>query len=546
LQRLADRYAVWFVPATLIIAGTAGFLAGSAERALAVLVVATPCPLLLAAPIAIISGVSRAAHRGIVVKGGGAIETLARVRSIFLDKTGTLTRGAPELQRIALVRLDDDEHEILALAASLEQLSSHVFAGAVVRAARLRDLELTVPERVEESHGAGVEGYIRGHAVRIGSFDWVVNQPASRQVQQFHRRLARGEGSVVYVAVDGALRGALVFDDPIRPDAPRAIRALKAFGVSDITMLTGDRAGVAESVGAALGVDHVFAELTPADKLRAVTAAGERGVTLMVGDGINDAPALAAADVGVAMGARGATSSSEAADVVLVVDRLDRLVEAVRIARRTRAIAVESIILGMSLSFIAMGFAAVGLLPPVWGALLQEGIDAIAILSALRALRGPREAGNKFQLPPDLAAALRREHQELRPTVDRLRRYVQELSVPGSELLPATVAELRSTLATIIAHERDDELHTYRVISRGMKGADPLAGMSRTHQEIFHLGGVIERLLIEVEEDPNDFEDLVDLRRAVGALDVLFRLNIAQEEELYFSLDPDYSGPVAA
>jgi len=546
MQRLADRYAIWFVPTTLIVAGLAWWLAGSAERALAVLVVATPCPLLLAAPIAIVSGVSRAARRGIVMKGGAALETLARAQSLFLDKTGTLTRGSPELQRILVARPDTEQNEVLALAASLEQLSSHVFAAAVVRSARDRGLSLSVPENVVEAAGAGVEGNVGGHRVRLGNFEWATEDRPARSEEHLRRRLARGLGSVVFVSVDGGLIGALVFDDPIRTDAPRTIRRLKSLGIGDITMLTGDRAGVAESVGAALGVDHVLSELAPEDKVRSVAAASSRGVTLMVGDGINDAPALASADVGIAMGARGATSSSEAADIVLVVDRLDRLVEALGIARHTRTIAVQSIVIGMALSFIAMGFAAVGALPPVWGAFLQEGIDAVSILSALRALGGRASAEQSFQLPQGMAAKLRAEHRELRPVIERLRTFAAQLSAPGSELLPHTIADVRTTLAAIMSHERNDEAEVYRTISAGLKGDDPLAGMSRTHQEIFHLGDSIERLLAGLEDDPTDVEDLVDLRRALYSIDVVLRLNVAQEEELYFSLDREYSGPVAA
>ena len=545
MQRLADRYAIWFVPATLIVSSLAWVLSGSAERALAVLVVATPCPLLLATPIAIVSGVSRAARRGIVVKGGAALETLARAQSLFLDKTGTLTRGSPELQRIVVAKPGTEQDEVLAVAASLEQLSSHVFAAAVVRAARDRGLALSVPENVVEASGAGVEGEVDGRRVRLGNFEWAATEPDDPSEERLRRRLAKGQGSVVYLSVDGSLFGALVFDDPIRPDAPRTIRTLKSLGIGEVTMLTGDRAGVAESVGAALGVDHVLSELAPEAKVRAVAAAKERGVTLMVGDGINDAPALASADVGIAMGARGATSSSEAADVVLVVDRLDRLVEALGIARHTRAIAVQSIVIGMALSFVAMGFAAVGALPPVWGAFLQEGIDAISILSALRALGGSAVAEQRFQLPADVAAKLRQEHQQLRPVVDRLRTFAEQLSTPASELLPSTIADLRATLATILSHERNDEAEVYRTISAGLKGDDPLAGMSRTHQEIFHLGDTLERLLAGLEDDPADIEDLIDLRRALFAIDILLRLNISQEEELYFSLDRDYSGLVA-
>ena len=545
MQRLADRYAIWFVPATLIVSGLAWLLSGSAERALAVLVVATPCPLLLATPIAIVSGVSRAARRGIVVKGGAALETLARAQSLFLDKTGTLTRGSPQLQRIVVAKPGTEQDEVLAVAASLEQLSSHVFAAAVVRAARDRGLALSVPENVVEASGAGVEGEVDGRRVRLGNFEWAATEPDDPGEERLRRRLAKGQGSVVYLSVDGSLIGALVFDDPIRPDAPRTIRTLKSLGIGEVTMLTGDRAGVAESVGAALGVDHVLSELAPEAKVRAVAAAKQRGITLMVGDGINDAPALASADVGIAMGARGATSSSEAADVVLVVDRLDRLVEALGIARHTRAIAVQSIVIGMALSFVAMGFAAGGALPPVWGAFLQEGIDAISILSALRALGGSTVAEQRFQLPADVAAKLRQEHQQLRPVVDRLRTFAEQLSTPASELLPSTIADLRATLATILSHERNDEAEVYRTISAGLKGDDPLAGMSRTHQEIFHLGDTLERLLAGLEDDPADIEDLIDLRRALFSIDILLRLNISQEEELYFSLDRDYSGLVA-
>lgn len=545
MQRLADRFAIWFVPTTLLVSGFAWVLSGSAERALAVLVVATPCPLLLAAPVAIVSGISRAARRGIVVKGGAALETLARARALFLDKTGTLTRGSPELRRI-VVAPGFGEGTLLSAAASLEQMSSHVFAPAVVRSAQQRELPLSVPSDVVEAAGAGVEGTVEGRLVRLGNFDWAVGERPGASEERLHHRLARGQGSVVYVSLDGQFAGALIFDDPIRPDAPRTIRTLKSLGIDDVAMLTGDRASVADSVGAALGVDHVFSELAPEDKVRAVAGARERGVTLMVGDGINDAPALASADVGIAMGARGATSSSEAADVVLVVDRLDRLVEALGIARRTRTIALQSIIIGMALSFIAMGFAAAGALPPVWGALLQEGIDAVSILSALRALGGPAAREQPFQLPPGMAARLRQEHRELRPAVDSLRTFAEQLAAPGSELLPDTIARIRTTLATIMRHERNDEAEVYRVISAGLRGDDPLAGMSRTHQEIFHLATTLDHLLDSLEDDPADVEDIVDLRRALYSIDIVLRLNIAQEEELYFALDSDYSGPVAA
>lgn len=259
LVRLADRYAQFFVPVTLVVAGAAWVIAGNPGRALAVLVVATPCPLLLAAPVAIVSGVSRAARRGIIVKGGAAIETLARGRVLFLDKTGTITLGAPRLQRIVVSRLESDATELLRISASVDQMSSHVLATALVKAARDRGLILTLPTEVTEKAGLGVAGSVDGTAVRLGHFAWVCEStaPSSEQLK-FRRRLMRDEGSIIFVSVGGKLAGAFVFDDSIRPDAPRVLRLLKRRGIEEIVMLTGDHVAVAEPVGAAIGVDRVM------------------------------------------------------------------------------------------------------------------------------------------------------------------------------------------------------------------------------------------------------------------------------------------------
>ncbi len=388
--RLADRYALFFVPLTLVIAGAAWLASGDPVRALAVLVVATPCPLLLAAPIAIVAGISRAARRGVIVKGGGALEALGRARVLLFDKTGTLTAGRP---RLAAVEIGDqiDADEVLRLAASVEQLSPHVLAGAIVHAAHLRDLELAMPEAVDEVHGAGVGGRVEGRPVLVGSLEHARGDgPLPGWARDLRRRSIVEGTTNVYVAVDGALAGALVLDDPIRPETPRAIRALRRIGFTRIVMVTGDHASVAEIVGSAIGVDAVLAERTPAEKVDAVRTerADAQTAVVMVGDGINDAPALAVADVGVAMGARGATASSEAADVVITVDRLDRLADVVGIARHSRSIALQSVIFGMGLSIVAMIVAAFGFLPVVAGAILQEAIDVAAILNALRAVRG--------------------------------------------------------------------------------------------------------------------------------------------------------------
>ena len=537
LVRLADRYAQFFVPATLAVAGAAWLIAGDPTRALAVLVVATPCPLLLAVPVAVVSGVSRAARLGIIVKGGAALETLARGRTVFLDKTGTITLGAPRLQRIALARGKADATELLRLSASLDQLSSHVLAAALVKAARDRSLTLIMPTNVMEKPGLGVVGCVDGAVVRLGHFAWVCQSttPSPEQLR-FRRRVMRDEGSIIFVSVGGDLAGAFVFDDSIRPDAPRVMRLLKRCGIEEIVMLTGDHMAVADPVGAAIGVDRVMADLTPEEKVNAVRQARPGRVTIMVGDGINDAPALAAADVGIAMGSRGATSSSEAADIVLVVDRLDRLVDAIELAQRTRSIAIQSMWMGMGLSFVAMASATLGLLAPVVGALVQEAIDTAAILNALRALRGPRGEARPT-LPVEVTATLRSEHRKLIPQVDEFR----ELADCLEEIPPADLRRrlelLQVSLGNILAHERADEQELFRTIEAALGGDDPLAAMSRTHQEIFHLARVLDRLVVNVPPDGPDPEDLVDLRRTLYALHALLRLNIAQEDQLYLSLD---------
>jgi len=394
LVRLADRYALIFLPVTIVIAAAAWLLSGDPVRALAVLVVATPCPLILAAPVAIVAGISRAAGMGIIVKSGAALETLGRANVLLFDKTGTLTVGRPELSGIKTFG-QLDARSVLQLAASVEQVSSHVLAGAIVNAARQRDFAVTMPTDVHEEAGAGISGKVGMRSVAVGKRAWVAPNDDRSQSDQIARQAASDGRSTVFCSVDGRLAGALVLEDPIRADALDTIRALRHCGITRQLMLTGDQAGVAQRVGTTVGLDGTLAQLSPSGKLDALRLAKQSGTTVMVGDGINDAPALAAADVGVAMGARGATVSSEAADVVLVVDRLDRLTDAVRIARRARAIALQSVIVGMGLSLVAMLAALAGLLPPPVGALLQEVIDVAVILNALRALRpGP-------EIPPD-------------------------------------------------------------------------------------------------------------------------------------------------
>jgi heavy metal translocating P-type ATPase len=383
--RMADRYALWFLPLTTVVAGIAWAVSGDPVRALAVFVVATPCPLILAAPIALVSGVSRAAKAGVIVKGGGVIEKLGRVRTALLDKTGTLTLGTAEIERV--VAYDGiDRRELLRLAASLDQLSAHAFAEALVHGAERRGASLSFPERVEERPGKGIEGFVDGRRVAVGSGAWLHQRGYVGSAGE-----DGGAGrSRVLVGVDGRLVGAIVLADRLREDAGDLSAGLRRAGIRHVAMVTGDRADVAEHVGAGLGIDRVYAEQSPGQKLevvRALQATPELAPVLMVGDGINDAPALALADVGIAMGVAGATIASESADAVIVVDRIDRVAEAVRIGRRSLHIAVQSVLAGLGLSLVAMGFAAFGLLPPVLGALTQEAIDVAVILNALRALR---------------------------------------------------------------------------------------------------------------------------------------------------------------
>ena len=390
--RLADRYAAIFLPVSLAVAGAAWAFGGDARRGLAVMVVATPCPLILAAPIALISGLSRAARAGVIVKGGTAIERLGEARTVLLDKTGTVTLGTPDVDRIVSLG-EIPEQELLRLAASLDQLSAHSLAEALVHDAQRRGLELSFPTDATEGLGQGIEGAVNGRRVAVGSSAWLESH-AYAGAAAYARSLDDGDSAgraKVLVGVDGALAGAIVLADHLRPDAGELVQQLRDAGIRHVALVTGDREAIAEEIGRQIGADRVYSEHSPEEKLDVVRAMRENPLlrpVVMVGDGINDAPALALADVGIAMGFAGATVSSETADAVIVVDRIDRVVEAVRIGRRSLYIARQSVLAGIGLSLVAMGFAAFGFIPPVWGALLQEGIDVAVILNALRALRG--------------------------------------------------------------------------------------------------------------------------------------------------------------
>ncbi|WP_296573045.1 heavy metal translocating P-type ATPase [Phreatobacter sp.] len=390
MARLADRYALVFLGLSLAIAGAAWFFSGDPVRAVAVLVVATPCPLILAVPVAIVSGLSRAAARGILIKGGKALEALARIRVIVLDKTGTLTRGEARITS-EVVFGGLSPREVLRLAASADQVSKHVVARTLVAEAEARGLTLSVPAEARETPGEGVTARIDGHHVSVGGIGFVTSMTGGEDADAL-RGLKRDNGVVVAVAVDGRLVGGLLMVDELRVGAADLLRRLRARGIGRIVLATGDRRAVADAVVGDLPVDAVHADLVPGDKVAIVIAERAYGPVMMVGDGVNDAPALAAAEIGVAMGATGSSAASETADVVLLVDQLDRVAEAIAIAARSRSIALQSVGAGIGLSVAGMIVAAFGLITPVQGAVLQEVIDVAVILNALRALGPGRDA----------------------------------------------------------------------------------------------------------------------------------------------------------
>lgn len=387
IARLADRYAIIFTPVTLLVCGLAYVLTRSPQAVVAVLVVATPCPLILATPVAVISGIGRAAGRGIIVKHGSAIELVGQAKAVAFDKTGTLTQGQPSVKRV--VQLDGwPTEEILRLAGGLEQRSSHPMAGALVERAREAGADLPEPEMLQETAGQGVTGTVDGHRVAVGSVAYAAGQgiAGAGTVEEARRTSGAAQSAVAVVGLDRTLAGLIVFDDQVRSDASSLIRRLKALGVRETTMLTGDNREAARAIAAGAGIDHFEAELLPGQKVDAVRSLTRRiGHVVMVGDGINDAPALAAATVGIALGARGTAVASEAADIVLTTDDLERVADAIAIGQRTVAIAKQSIWIGLGVSGALMVVAAFGYIPPVMGALLQESLDIGVILNALRA-----------------------------------------------------------------------------------------------------------------------------------------------------------------
>ncbi|HEU5217262.1 MAG TPA: heavy metal translocating P-type ATPase [Gemmatimonadales bacterium] len=388
LQRVADRYAVWFTPLTLLVAGAAYLLTKDPLRVLAVLVVATPCPLILATPVAIIGGINRAARRQIIVRHGGALEALAAVDSAVFDKTGTLTVGRPEVAYVRPVA-PWSEGELLRLAGAVEQGSGHLLARTLVEEAHRRGIRLPPAADVRESPGRGVSGTVEGRAVTVGALSLITaTAPDSGPALL---ALHNGQPALrAFVTVDGLAGGSVTYADRVRPEAVRVVALLRSLGMREVVLLSGDHGENALAVAREVGIDRVAADLLPEAKVDFVRDMERRSRrVLMVGDGTNDAPALSAASVGLALAAHGGGIAAEAADVVLLVDDLGRIPDAIRIGRRTLKIARQSIGVGLGLSGAAMLVAAAGYLAPAPGALLQEAIDVAVILNALRAAGAP-------------------------------------------------------------------------------------------------------------------------------------------------------------
>ena len=531
VTRLADRIAVWFLPAALLIATLAWAFTGDPERAVAVLVTATPCPLLLAVPIAVTAGMSRASRSGVVVKGGAALEQLGRVTTLVMDKTGTVTEGRPEVVDLVCAPGVTSE-QALGYAAGIEQYSPHVLAGAVVRAAERAGVVPLPAESVTEDPGRGACGRIEGHTIQVGRLPSGAVLPAWAQGAARRGRLDLA--SIIWVCRDRRPLAALFVRDRIRTDAARTMRRLRTAGIRHIEMITGDHVDNAVEVAGMLGVDHVLANASPADKISRVREARALGTTAMVGDGVNDAPALAAADVGIALGSRGSTAAAQAADAVILDDRIDRLADAVDIARRSRRLALQSAAIGTALSLLAMLASAAGWLVPVAGALVQEGIDVAVIVNALRALRdGTRRPHAEAD---ELLRRFAREHDELAQVRRMVRQAADTVAGGAGPRSDAIVRRVHQLLTErLLPHEHAEETELYPLLDQVLGSPEGTFTMSRGHVEIERL---VRRLGRHLAETPATVEpdQVDDLRATLYGLDAVLTLHFAQEEEAYFTL----------
>lgn len=528
--RVADRIATVFLPIAVLVAGLAAVLTGELTRAVAVLVTATPCPLLLAVPVAITAGMSRASRAGVVLRDGQALEALGSARIAVLDKTGTVTVGRPVVVDVVPAPRWTAAG-VLGLAASVEQLSTHALASAVVEAARIAGLRVEPAQDVHERPGRGVSGRVGPSVVFVGARD---DEP----VQDWERAVAGkarlDAATPVWVKADDEFVGALLLRDPLRREAGRTVRRLRAAGLRRIVMLTGDRPAVAQDVAGMLGLDDVVARCSPEDKVARVREERSGGVTVMVGDGINDAPALAAADVGVALGNRGSAAAAQAADAVILDDRIDRLADGVEIAANAKRIAVQSAAAGMGLALVAMGFAAFGFLPAVGGALVQEAIDVAVILYSLRALL-PLRHREMRPATTGLLARFDAEHAALQDVRDAVRVAADGLHAGmTTDAAEAVRYAHRLVIERLLPHERAEEHELYPALTVEFGDQHATVPMSRGHAEIERL---VRRLGRHLDEPDGMTEDKVDdLRATLYGLDAVLRLHFAQEEESYFVL----------
>ena len=374
--RLADRYAVPFTIVSLLIAGAAWFISGDMTRFAEVLVVASPCPLILAAPIAFVGGMSRSSRNGLLVKNGTTIEKLSLAKTVAFDKTGTLTTGILQVKSIMPETSNHSEDDLLQIAASLEIGSNHILAKSLVKYAAEKGLALIEVTDLRESTGLGLSGIIQNKNYRIGraNFANAENEKVS--------------GTAVFLSENDMFIGKILFEDKIRPESQHVIERLKAQEVQHILMLTGDNQKTAELVAGELGITEVHAGLMPSEKIGILKELPEtHRPMVMVGDGVNDAPALALSDVGIALGASGSTVASESADVVVLRNDLNLVPESIKISRETMKVAKEAVLIGIFICIALMLIASTGILPAIIGALLQEVIDTVSILYALKALK---------------------------------------------------------------------------------------------------------------------------------------------------------------
>ncbi len=372
--RLADRYAIPFTLFAYVIGGLAWFLTKDPVRFAQVLVVASPCPLILAAPIALVAGMSQSSKNGVIVKNGTTIEKLSKVKTIAFDKTGTITQGNLLVDEV--VPNEITVEELLAYAASLEQSSSHILARSVVNYAKDQSIAMLPVEDVREITAQGVEGRCEGGLVSVGKMSMISSLTEEQKTDK----------TSIYIAKDGHYLGHITFKDTVRPEAKQTMEKLNDMGIHNLVMLTGDRANIAETIAKEVGITQVRAECLPQDKINYHKELTEENrPVIMVGDGVNDAPALVTADVGIAMGAHGSTAASESADVVILKDDLGKVAQVIAIAKHTMTIARQSVLIGLFVCVVLMLIASTGVIPTLIGAMLQEVVDTVAIVSALRA-----------------------------------------------------------------------------------------------------------------------------------------------------------------